>query len=487
MASNAKISLILMVVMLVSACKMGPNYVPPPVIVPEEFKEAAPGWKVAEPCDDIDRGCWWEVFNDLTLNSLEAQLEVSNQNIAAAEAKYQQAYYLVEQARAGFFPTLTALTSDVRQKPPDNSSRFNSANSTNTVASINSGAPANSITGQPFSTYLLSLNASWEPDVWGAVRRSVEMNESNAEASGAQLASTALSMQASLAQFYFQVRLQDAYQKLLDETVIAYRQSLKLTQNRYAAGVATQLDVVQADTQLKTAEAAAVDNGILRAQYEHAIAVLIGQPPSCFTLKRNAGLKNPPHIPTSLPSELLERRPDIAASERLVAAANAQIGVVIAGFFPALSLTGNMGNQSNIFNEWLVPSARFWSLGAQITQMIFDGGLNMSKKHVAEAAYDQTVANYRQTVLTAFQEVEDNLVSLKQLNQEIKFQRQGVQNAEKALAFAMNQYKAGLTFYLTVLTAQNTLYTAKRTLLNMEGRRLLSTVGLIKALGGGWD
>jgi NodT family efflux transporter outer membrane factor (OMF) lipoprotein len=495
---------------LLSSCAVGPDYVTPCVEIPEKYKEAAPGWKKAQPQDDCDRRNWWASFHDPVLSKLLKEVDISNQNIKIAEAQFRQACAIVGEAKSAFFPTITGSVSDTRQRI-STSGISNSSDSSN-VSSI-SGSGANLTTGtipiagtgsgnnsssggssanftrsNPFTSYNFSLNASWMPDLWGGLRRNLEAAEAGAEASEAQVASVRLSMQATLAQFYYQIRNIDADQKLLDDAVRDYTITLRLTQNRYKAGTNSQLDILQAETQLKTAEAQAIDNGINRALFEHAIAVLIGKPPSCFTLARRPLIsEEPPKIPAGFPSTLLERRPDIAQAERLAAQANAQIGVAIAAFFPNLTLTASDGFLSNHFKQWFTSPARFWTLGAQLAGTIFDGGFRIAATDAAIAAYDQNVANYRQVVLTAFQNVEDNLSTLRLLKSEKQKQIEVVKYADSTLKIVLNRYKSGTAQYSDVVVAQTTLYTAKKTLADLNGRQMVATVSLIAALGGGWD
>jgi NodT family efflux transporter outer membrane factor (OMF) lipoprotein len=351
-----------------------------------------------------------------------------------------------------------------------------------------SAASSNSGTRSSVSnSYNLSLDASWEPDLWGKVSRTVSAQEAGQQGAAATLANARLSAQGTLAQTYFSLRELDAMQKLLDDTVVAYEKSLKLTQNQYAQGVAARSDVIQAQAQLQSAQAAAIDNGIARAEDEHAIAVLVGQPASTFSIPPVPLTATPPSVPAQMPSALLERRPDIAAAERAAKAANEQIGVAISAFFPSLTLSASGGFESSVLSQLLTAPARFWTLGPQLAGTIFDGGLRSAQTEAARAAYDEDVAVYRQTVLAAFQDVEDNLASQRILEQEIGVQQQAVISAQQALAIVTNQYKSGTVAYLSVLTAQTTAFTAEQKLATLSGERMVSSVGLVKALGGGWD
>ncbi|MBI2791210.1 MAG: efflux transporter outer membrane subunit [Gammaproteobacteria bacterium] len=353
----------------------------------------------------------------------------------------------------------------------------------NTLATV----ATNRIKSQPVTNnFNVALDATWEPDIWGSVRRAVEASEAGATASAAQLALTKLSMQASLAQFYFELRGLDGDQRVLDNTVLNYQKLLKITKNQYHVGTASKAAVLQVQSQLELAQVQALDNGIFRAQYEHAIAVLIGKPPGCFSLGPHLTSNSPPFIPVDVPSTLLERRPDIAQAERLVAQANAQIGVAIAAYFPTLTLTGVGGYEASLLRDLFTKPARYWSIAAQIADTLLDGGLRSAQVEAARAVYDQTVATYRQTVLSAFQDVEDNLVALRILNEELKKQNQAVETAHHALQLVMNEYKAGTVGLADVLNAQITAFTAEKGANDIEYQRMTFAVGLIKALGGGW-
>ncbi|AWU98757.1 RND transporter [Burkholderia sp. JP2-270] len=458
---------------LLAGCAVGPDYHRPDASIPAAFKEAPAGWKVAQPADRADRGPWWTVYNDPQLDALIGKLNASNQTIAQSAAAYRQARALVTEARAAYFPTVGLTASGSRARTPRTSS------SSSSFGSGSSGSISNS--------YSVGLDASWEPDLWGKVSRTVSAQRAGEAAAAADLANARLSQQALLAQTYFQLRTSDALQKLLDDTVKSYEQSLKLTQNQYAQGVAARADVIQAQTQLQSAQAASIDNGVARAQYEHAIATLIGEPASTFSLPANPLAAEPPITPVDVPSALLERRPDIAAAERRAASANEQIGVAISAFFPTLTLSATGGFQSSVWSQLFTLPARFWTVGPQLAATLFDAGLRAAQTDAARATYDQDVAAYRLAVLTAFQDVEDTLASQRILAQEIDVQRQAVDSAEHSLAIVTNQYKAGTVAYLNVLTAQTTAFTAQQKLATIAGQRMVSSVGLVKALGGGWD
>jgi NodT family efflux transporter outer membrane factor (OMF) lipoprotein len=467
--SGVKVVLFVAALGLLSACTVGPDYVRPTVEAPAAYKELN-GWKVAQPRDDFNRGPWWERFGDPQLSALEAQVDISNQNLVVAEAQFRQARALVQAARAGYFPTITAGAAATRSR---RSSTLGSGSSTSSTGAL--------------TDYLLSLDASWELDVWGRVRRTVESNEASVQASAADLAATRLSAQAELAQDYFELRALDAQQQLLEATVAAYAKSLQLTQNRYASGVAAKAEVVLAETQLKTTQAQAIDIGVQRAQLEHAIALLVGKPASTFAISVAPLTTAPPPIPVGVPSALLERRPDIAAAERLIAAANAQIGVAEAAFFPTLTLSASRGFESSDLSRWLTLPSRFWAVGPALAETLFEGGLRQAQTEEARAAYDANVAAYRQTVLTGFQEVENNLAALRILEQEAQVQDAAVQDARQSVTLATNQYKGGIVSYLDVIVVQAIALTNERSAVDILGRRLVASVLLIKALGGGWN
>jgi len=458
-----------LLVATLSACMVvGPDYVRPTVITPDAYKEND-GWKVAQPKDDLIRGAWWEIFGDPQLNALAAQVSVSNQNLAAAEAQYREAQALVREARASYFPTATIGIG------------ANRSSQSTTIG----GGPTSQRTA--VSDYSLALDVSWELDVWGRIRRSVESNQASAQASAGDLENARLSFQAALAQDYFQLRELDAQKQLLTATVAAFQKSLELTEGLYAQGVASEADVLQAETQLKTTQAQLINVGVQRAQFEHAIVVLIGKPPSDFSIPATPLAGTPPAIPVGVPSELLERRPDIAASERRVAAANAQIGVAEAAFYPSVTLNASLGLESSSLAKLFTAASRFWSVGGSISETVFDGGLRRAQTDFARAAYDATVATYRQTVLTAFQGVEDNLAALRILEDESRVQGEAVKAAERSVVLTTNQYKAGTVSYLNVITAQTIALTNETTAVQLLGQRMTAAVLLVQAVGGGWN
>jgi NodT family efflux transporter outer membrane factor (OMF) lipoprotein len=442
------------------ACAVGPDYRKPAAETPPAFKESQ-DWKISEPQQAGSDKAWWSIYNDATLDALEKQIDVSNQNLKASEAAYRQAVALVGEARAGFFPTFT----------------FDSA-----VQRSGQGKVA------PVTQYSGSVAASWEIDIWGRIRREVESNQANAQASAADLAAARLSAQAELATDYFQLRVEDELKRLLDATVTAFARSLQITQNRYDAGVVAKTDVASAQAQLESTRAQGINVGVLRSQLEHAIAVLIGKPPAEFTLAPAPSVvADVPVAPPGLPSALLERRPDIAAAERQMAAANAQISVAVAAYYPTITLGGSVGLATTMISALFSPESVVWAVGPQLAATIYDGGLRGAQVEAARASYDQTVALYRQTVLTAFQQVEDELAALRILVQQAAVQDRAVQAAVEAERLTLNQYEAGTVDYTSVITAQANALSSRQTALGILQNRITATVALITALGGGWD
>jgi NodT family efflux transporter outer membrane factor (OMF) lipoprotein len=452
-------------------CSVGPNYVRPSAMTPNDYKERAGDgeWKTARPSDGALRGPWWDTFGDPLLSTLETKVSISNQNLLLAEAQFRQARALVLAARSQFFPTATVGVGYTRSQPSQ------------TLAG--SFGPRQGTSND----FVLPLDVSWEADIWGRIRRNVEANRASAQASAGDLEASRLLFQSEVAQDYFQLRTLDAQRRLLDAAIAAFQTSLQLTRNRYAGGVASDADVAQAETQLKTTQAQATDLGVQRAQLEHAIAVLIGQPPATFAIPFSPLAATPPSIPVGVPSELLERRPDIAAAERRVAAANAQIGVAVAAYYPTITLSASAGFESGSIAKWLMWPSRFFSVGPAITETVFDGGLRSAQTAQARAAYDASVASYRETVLGAFQDVEDNLAALRILETEAREQDDAVRAAERSLTLTTNQYRAGVVSYLNVVVAQTAALTSEQTAAGIAGRRLGASVLLIKALGGGWS
>ena len=454
-------------VLALAGCAAGPDYKRPEIQIAPAYKEAG-DWKPAQPQDDLDRGKWWGVFGDPQLDALLKQVEISNQNVLAAEAQFRHAQAVVAASRAAYFPTLDADASITRSRSP-------------------TGVIGGTTAGRTITNRSASLNAGWEADLWGKLRRAVESGEAGAQASAADLAAARLSAQAELASDYFQLRILDAQKQLLEDTAAAYQKSLDLTKNRYDAGVAAKVDLVQAQTQLKSTQAQAIDTGVQRAQLEHAIAILIGKAPAEFSIAPAPLAAAMPRVPIGLPSELLERRPDVAAAERRVAAANAQIGVAKAAYFPSLTLSGSYGSRSADASQWFTLPSRFWSIGPALAQSIFDAGLRRAQTEQAIAAYDATVAEYRQAVLAGFQEVEDNLAALRILGEEADVQEEAVRAARESVLLTTNQYKAGIVSYVNVVTVQTAQLSNERTAVGILGRRLVAAVTLVKALGGGWS
>jgi NodT family efflux transporter outer membrane factor (OMF) lipoprotein len=463
------------VLFIFQGCVVGPKYSRPSVDTPGTFKEVTPddlkkmdGWKVAQPQDSVLHGKWWEIFGDPELNALEEQVSISNQNVASAFANFMAARAIVREARAQYFPTLTVGPGATRQRT--------------SFATTNGNT-----TGTTFNEFSLPFDASWTPDLFGRVRNTVRANVANAQATAADLENTLLTAQAELAVDYFQVRGQDALKDLLDATVKAYAESLELTKALYETGIDSDESVAQAETQLEATQALDTNLGILRAQYEHAMALLVGKPASSFAVAVEALKTPPPAIPFGVPSELLERRPDVAANERLMAQANAQIGVAKAAYYPTVTLSASAGFESTSITNWLTWPARVWSVGAGISETIYDGGLRRATMEQFRAQYDETVANYRNTVLTAFQQVEDNLAALRVLSKEIQEQDTAITSAERSLKLATDRYRLGIDPYLNVITAQTTLFSNQQTAVNLRITQIVDSVQLIEALGGGWD
>jgi NodT family efflux transporter outer membrane factor (OMF) lipoprotein len=458
---------------LLAGCMVGPKYVKPAVEIPSTYKEAGAAngeattvWKTSQPGDEVSRGEWWTGFNDPRLNALEQSLNKANQNIAAAAAAVQAARAVVRESRSQLFPTITAGASITNQHLSTFGPKLSSAT---------------------FSEFTMPVQASWEPDLWGRVRNTVNANTFAAQASVADLENVRLAAQAELAADYFELRAQDDMKRVLDATVSAYREALDLTRNLRDAGLDSDEAVAQAESQWKAAQAQDTNLGSLRAQYEHAIAVLIGQPAPSFSIAVESVEASPPAIPVSVPSELLERRPDIAAAERAMAQANAQIGVAKAAFYPNVTLTAAGGLESLSLLQWFTWPSRIWSVGPSLAETVFDAGLRRATVQQYRAAYDQTVANYRQTVLTAFQQVEDNLAALRILSQVIDQQNAAIQSADRNLREATVRYTAGLDPYLNVIVAQTALLNDEQTAVSFRERQMVARVQLIEALGGGWD
>jgi len=452
-----------------TGCTVGPKYHPPAVQAPSAYKEVG-DWKPAQPNDQNLGGNWWTIFQDPQLDSLEQQINVGNQNLKAAEAQFRQARAALRYNRADYYPTVTAGASASRQRISGRR------------------PPATSIfDGITYSDFVLPFSVSYQADVWGRIRKNVESYREQAQASAADLATVNLSMHADLAIDYFQARSLDAEEQLLNSTVKQYEQALELNQSRFAGGIASEVEVEQAKTQLQTTRAAAIDVGVLRAQFEHAVAILIGKPPAEFSLPSLPLTAPPPHVPVSVPSELLERRPDIAAAERRVASANAQIGVARSAYYPLINLTGSGGFESSAITTLLNGPSGLWSIGLSAVGTIFDGGRRRALNDQARAGYDFQVAAYRENVLTGFQQVEDNLAAVRILENEANVQDEAVAAARRSLDLSTTRYKGGVTSYLEVITAQSAALSDEVTAVNILGRRMASTVLLIQALGGGWD
>ncbi len=454
---------------LAIGCTVGPRYSRPAAPIPPAYKESG-AWQQAQPSEQAIGGDWWTIFNDPQLNALEQQVNVSNQNLKAADAQFRQARAVLRYYRADYYPTITGGASASRAHTSENRQPHSPT-----------------LAGRTFTDLLLPVTLSYQADVWGRVRRTVEAGREQVQASAADLAAVNLAMHADLTLYYFEARSLDAEEQLLNATVADYQRALQLTQNRYHGGLASGLDVQQAQAQLQATRAQAIDVGVLRAQYEHALATLVGTPAPSFTLPPLPLSTPPPRIPAGLPSQLLERRPDIAAAERRVAAANAQVGIAATAYYPVVNLAAAAGFESGSITTLISGPSLFWSAGPVAAATLFDVGRRRALSEEARAAYDQTVANYRQTVLTSFQQVEDELAALTLLEQESQVQDEAVVAARKALAIATNRYQGGITSYLEVITAQNAALGNEVAAVNILGRRMAATVLLIQALGGGWN
>jgi NodT family efflux transporter outer membrane factor (OMF) lipoprotein len=452
-----------------TGCAVGPKYKTPVAPAPPAYKEIG-NWKTATPSDQNLGGKWWEIFQDPQLNSLEEQINVSNQNLKAALAQYQESRAALRYVRADYYPTVTAGASAARQK-----------------FSGNRPPQTATFSGRTFYDFVVPVSFSYQLNAWGRVSKNVESYREQAQASAADLAVINLSLHSLLAVDYFAARSLDAEEKLLRDTVNQYQQALQLNEDRYQGGLASEVEVEQARTILETTRAQMVDVGVARAGYEHAVAVLMGKPPANFTLPPLPLTTPPPAIPVGVPSELLERRPDIAASERLVASANAQVGLARAAYYPLVNIFGSGGFESGVITTLLQGPSALWSIGASASATIFDVGRRRALNDQAMASYDSTVASYRETVLTAFQQVEDNLAALRILEDEAGVQAAAVQAAQRSLELSNTRYEGGVTSYLEVITAQNAALSDEVTAVNILGRRMASAVLLIQALGGGWD
>ena len=461
--------------LLLAGCTVGPKYTRPSAPAAPAYSEQPPrsflesqGWKQAQPADTTLRADWWQLFGIPELNALESQVDVSNQDIKAAEARFRQARALIQLNRSALYPTVSTAPSITTNR-------------------LSQHSPIGNTRGSDFATYTLPVDVNYELDAWGRIRRSIAAAKEQTQASAADLETLRLSVHAELAIDYFELRSIDAEKDLLDRTLAAYQKALELTENRFNGGLSSRAEVAQARTQLETVRSQDVGLGVERAAFEHAIATLAGRTPESLSLPPVPLHAAPPVIPVGVPSQLLERRPDIAADERLMAEANEQVGIAQAAFFPTLLLTATGGFEGNHLVNWLSWPSRFWAVGPSIAEVVFDAGRRRAVVQSATAGYDETVANYRQSALTAFQEVEDNLAALRVLEQQAAAQRVAVDAARQSLDLSMNRYKGGLVTYLEVVTAQTTDLQNEFTAVDIQRRRMDASVLLIKALGGGWD
>ncbi|MGI8962540.1 MAG: efflux transporter outer membrane subunit [Bryobacteraceae bacterium] len=465
---------LLFLAMLLASCTVGPKYTKPSVPAAPAYTEQPPpsfqevnGWKTAQPSDAAIRGKWWELFADPQLNSLEEQVDPANQNLKVAEANFRQARAAIKLNRSSLYPVITA--------GPQITAARTSANRRTGFGGVTAG------------DFVFPLDLSYEVDLWGRIRRTIASAREQFQASAADLENVRLSLHAEVGTDYFESRSLDAQKELLDNTVVAYRKALQLTTNRFEGGLSSRAEVAQAQTQLNTTEAQDIDVTVARAQFEHAIAVLVGKAPEAFKLPAMHQREIPPPIPIGVPSQLLERRPDIAAAERRMAAANEQIGIARTAFFPELLISASGGLEGSSLINWFTWPSRFWAVGPQMLQTVFDAGRRRAQVEQAEAAYDADIATYRQAALAAFQEVEDNLSTLRMLGEELAKQREATVSARNSLELALNRYKGGLVTYLEVITAQQIALTNERTEVDLVRRRMDASVLLIKALGGGWE
>jgi NodT family efflux transporter outer membrane factor (OMF) lipoprotein len=472
----AVVSAFILMALLVG-CVVGPKYHPPAAQAPApdykesptQFKENG-GWTVAQPADAKLRGKWWEIFNDPELNALEEQLDINNQNIKEFFENFMEARAIVREARSQYFPTLSAAPSITHSR-----------------SSANLGASAPASTNLQSSLYSLPLEASWAPDLWGKVRNTVREAQYAAQVSAADLENERLTEQASLAEYFFEIRGQDQLQKIFDDTVEADQKTVDLTRGLYETGIDDQISVVEAETALQSAQAGATNVGVARAQYEHAIAVLIGKVATNFSIPVKPMTVAPPPIPVGVPSELLERRPDVAAAERTMAEANAAIGIAYAAYYPNVSLSAEGGFESSAFTQWLSWPSRFWSVGASASETIFDAGLRRATVQQYVATYNADLASYRQTVLGAFQQVEDGLAEVRILSKEIQQEQEAVNSAQTYLKLELARYQTGIDPYVDVLVAQTTVLADEQTLNGLQVQEMTYAVALVQALGGGWD
>jgi NodT family efflux transporter outer membrane factor (OMF) lipoprotein len=469
--------LLVLLTLALAGCTVGPKYVRPGAPTPATYKEQVPAssqgadqWQPANPADQAIRGDWWEIFGDPELNKLEEQIATSNQTLKVAEARFRQARAAIRFNRASQFPTISTAPTASYVKNTEYSTSFPSK-----LQEANRG------------DFVLPFDLSYELDLWGRVRRSVAAAREEAQATAGDYETAKLSLEAELAMDYFELRSADAQKQLLDDTVKAYTDNVQLTTNRFKGGVAPRADVAQAQTQLDTTRVQDTDVTVQRAQFEHAIAILIGKPPAEFTLPAAPLSYQPPNIPVGLPSELLQRRPDIAAAERRVAEANQQIGIARAAYFPTVTLNGTAGFAGTTASNWFSWPASFWAVGPGLAETLFDAGRRRANSESARAGYDAAVASYRQTSLTGFQEVEDNLAALRILENEAQQQQQAVASAKDSLQLFTNRYRGGVDTYLQVITAETTELANERNAIDILRRRMDASVLLVKALGGGWD
>jgi NodT family efflux transporter outer membrane factor (OMF) lipoprotein len=463
---------------MLAGCNVGPKYLPPTVTAPPAFKESpaqfkeTSGFAVAQPQDAALRGKWWEIYNEPELNALEDQLNIDNQNIRQAFENFMEARALVREARSQYFPTVSVGGSYTRSR---------------SSANVSSSAASSTSAGKQTQVFDLPADVSWEPDLWGKVRNAVRASQYTAQLTAADLENERLTEQASLAEYFFEIHGQDALQKILNNTVDDDKKAVEVVQAAYDTGVGDQISVVEAKATLESAQSAAINLEIARAQYEHAIATLIGQPASTFSIPVEPRTSVPPAIPVSLPSQLLERRPDVAAAERNMAAANAQIGVAYAAFYPALTLSATGGMESSAIKHILDWPSRFWSVGPSISETVYDGGLRRATVNQYIATYNANVAAYRQSVLTAFQQVEDALAAVHILPQQIQRQQEAVDSSQTFLKLELGRYDTGIDPYIDVVTAQTTLLANQQSLATLQVQHMISSVQLIEALGGGWN
>jgi len=463
---------------MLAGCIVGPKYSPPTIMAPPVYKESPAQfeevgeWTVAKPQDEVLRGNWWEIYKEPDLNALEDQLNIDNQNIRQAFENFMQARALVREARSQYFPTVGVGGSYTR---------------TQTSSNVGSKSSTGATSGQQTQVFSFPADVSWEPDLWGRVRNTVRASQYTAQLTAADLENERLTEQASLAEYFFEIHGQDALQKILDDTVEADRKALEAVRAAYNAGVGDQISVVEAQATFESAQSSAINLKIARAQYEHAIATLTGKPASTFSIPVEPRTSAPPPIPIGIPSQLLERRPDIAAAERNMAAANAQIGVAYAAFYPTLTLSASGGVESSAIKHILDWPSRFWSIGPSISETVYDGGLRRATVNQYIATYNANVATYRQSVLTAFQQVEDSLAAVGILSQQILRQQEAVDSSQTFLQLEWERYKNGIDPYIDVVTAQITLLANRRSLAILQVQQMTASVQLIESLGGGWN